>query len=196
MRRGAVSASRVQATLTTYTFYSDATDTYVVKSPSSSGSDGGGSSVDNVSYIIVGEDAGNGGYEGFLVFDTSSIPDSAVITSATLSVRRGGTNGTMDFTVEARSVTGISWISPSNLASKDLVASVASSAFSVANDTEIALTSEAAFLAAINKTGTTYLLINSSSHRTAAGSVMQSVTLRSRDYHPTIQSKLVVEALV
>lgn len=48
--------------------------------------------------IRIGDDASNRQYVGILSFDTSAIPDGAIITSATLQVKRDGMYNTSPFT--------------------------------------------------------------------------------------------------
>lgn len=57
----------------------------------------GGSLNATKSTFFVGDNAQNKQYRGILSFDTSSIPDSATITSVTLKLRYGGVAGTNPF---------------------------------------------------------------------------------------------------
>jgi subtilisin family serine protease len=52
-----------------------------------------GSSLDSKHNIIVGDSADNKQYRGFLHFDTSTLPDDAVVTSVTLNVKKAGQAG-------------------------------------------------------------------------------------------------------
>lgn len=49
------------------------------------------------SFLYVGDDAGNRQYRSILSFDTSAIPDNAVITSVTLKFKYAGVVGTLPF---------------------------------------------------------------------------------------------------
>lgn len=122
----------------------------------------------------VGQAAdGNPGFlyqctEGFLSFDTSSLPDDAVILSVTLSLYGDTDSSTTDFTINARAhdwgaeITGADWVAGASLPAKTLLATFATSGWSVAGYNDF--TSEAAFLTAINKNGTTYIILSSSRH--------------------------------
>ena len=55
------------------------------------------SSVTNSLGLMVGDDQRNQTYRSIVSFDTSSIPANAVITSAVLTLRRGGTTGSNPF---------------------------------------------------------------------------------------------------
>ena len=106
--------------------------------------------------------------EGFLSFDTSSIPDDAAILSVTLSLYGDTDSSTTDFTINARAhdwgagITTADWVAGASLSAKTLLATFATSGWSVAGYNDF--TSEAAFLTAINKTGTTYIILSSSRH--------------------------------
>jgi hypothetical protein len=60
--------------------------------------DVGGTMNSTNATFFVGDNATNRQYRGFLHFDTSSLPDTAIITAVTLRVRRQGTTGTDPFT--------------------------------------------------------------------------------------------------
>jgi hypothetical protein len=71
-------------------------DGYVLES--FTGSTRGGTQNATSSLLRVGDDAGDRQYRGFLHFDTSSLPDGAVVTDATLLVRKQGQVGVNPFT--------------------------------------------------------------------------------------------------
>ena len=73
-----------------------ADDGWILESTESSNL--GGSINTNANTIDVGDDKANKQYLGILHFDTSSLPDNAVITSVTLRVQRQGITGTDPFT--------------------------------------------------------------------------------------------------
>jgi hypothetical protein len=112
------------------------------------------------------------GFQFFLDFDTSSIPDTDVISSVTLSMVGDVNNSTQDFVTEvytydfSTTVTSADWQNPTQIGALTLVASRNSSAF-VGSSTYEAFTSEAAFLTEINKTGSTRLLVTSDRFRTS-----------------------------
>jgi uncharacterized repeat protein (TIGR03806 family) len=70
-------------------------DGHVVESSEMSGV--GGLAVANGATIDVGDQATNAQFRGIVSFDTSIIPDDAIIVSATLRLRRAGTFGTNPF---------------------------------------------------------------------------------------------------
>jgi hypothetical protein len=52
----------------------------------------------NSGHLLVGDDAKNKQYRSLLYFDTSSLPDNAVVTSVTLKIMQEGITGTDPFT--------------------------------------------------------------------------------------------------
>jgi hypothetical protein len=79
------------------TFLSNATqDGWVLESTETSNV--GGTRNNTTSTFNLGDDAANKQYVGILHFDTSSLPNTAVITSVTLKIRMQGTSGTNPFT--------------------------------------------------------------------------------------------------
>lgn len=103
-------------------------------------------------------------WESFIQFDTSSIPDSAGITSATLYIYGSDDGSTTDFTIEARlhdwgaSLTTADFVTGANLSSKTLLASFNTSGFSTSGYNEF--TENGSNLRNnINKTGTTYIIL-------------------------------------
>lgn len=81
----------------TVTFESNATDDgWVLESSETSGT--GGSTNSGNTTGLVGDDASRKQYKMIVSFDTSSIPDGAVIDTATLKLTRSTVNGTNPFT--------------------------------------------------------------------------------------------------
>lgn len=71
----------------------------MLESSESSNTGGSTNSSDaTVEALRTGDDASDRQFKTFLSFDTSSIPDGATITSATLRLRRGSVTGTNPFT--------------------------------------------------------------------------------------------------
>jgi hypothetical protein len=70
-------------------------DGWVLESSETSGK--GGSLNKGASVIRIGDDSGNRQYRGILHFNTSSLPDEAVIYSITLRIKRQGVTGTNPF---------------------------------------------------------------------------------------------------
>lgn len=135
---------------------------------------GGTLSIPNESIfdLIVGQDGGFDCYECFLSFDTSSIPDSDVVSSVVLDtfLTEDRSLGP-DFIVEAResnwgaSLTTADWISGAILGSLPLMASISTSGIG-SIDSYKTFTSEPSFTSATNlKTGFVYLMLSSSRHR-------------------------------
>lgn len=138
-------------------------------------------------------------YEAFLSFDTSSIPDTATITSATLSLDGISDSSTTDFTIQARlydwgtAVTTGDWVAGESLSALPLLATFATAGgFGTGyND----FTSEATFKDNISKTGETRIILCSS--RTVNGNApggAEFVTFNFSDAAGTSEDpKLVVE---
>lgn len=105
-------------------------------------------------------------FESFLSFDTSTIVGT--ITSVVLSLRSDGDGG-MSGSVEARlhdwgpTLTTADWVAGADLASKTLLAAYPMGTWPLHGWR--ALTSEAAFIANINRTGKTRMVICGSNHR-------------------------------
>lgn len=107
-------------------------------------------------------------YEGFLSFDTSAITDSDVVSAIVLDVWLVTDNSATDFTLEARerdwgaSLTTGDYVAGGSLSGLTLMASIATSGIGSTGAYKT-LTSQAAFLTATNlKTGTVYLILDSS----------------------------------
>jgi hypothetical protein len=143
-------------------------------------------------------------YEAFYRFDTSSIPDDDVVDSATLSIYGLLDQSTTDFIIQARAfdfgdtLTTADWRSgnPAGAGSLDEYTLVAT--FDTAAGWSTSgynnFTSEAAFAAAISKTGFTSIILGSSRHlagTTPTGSerVLGYYAEKGGDFRP----KLIVE---
>lgn len=102
-------------------------------------------------------------YETFIGFDTSSIPDDAVVTAATISFWPTTLSATTSFTAEVyafdfgATVTTADWVPGANIGAMTLLASLASA--SLTTGAQRVFTSTGDFAAAINKTGDTRLLV-------------------------------------
>jgi serine protease AprX len=127
---------------------------------------GGGNSTDNTTAALrVGDTNADEQYKSLVSFDTSSIPDTATITSATLRLVRGTFSGTNPFTTHGSCVVDIAtggFGGSTAFAFADWQAaatatSVATMSNPTANGSASTGTLNAAGLAAINKTGTTQL---------------------------------------
>lgn len=127
-------------------------------------------------------------YELFNKFDTSSVGAGSTVTVATYSLYGyADLSTTDDFTIEARirdwgaTLELADWVAGDSLGDYTLVASHATSG-GWSTSAYTALTSESAFLTSISKTGTTYVMANSSRHRTGDGpSGSEYVTAYSSD---------------
>lgn len=83
----------ISATLTS----AGANDGYVLESGENSNKGGSGSAAGGS--IFVGDGLSDRQYRGILHFDTSSLPDDAVITGMTLQIKRQGATGSDPFTI-------------------------------------------------------------------------------------------------
>lgn len=107
------------------------------------------------------------GYETFLDFDTSVIPDAAVITTAVLSIHNDFSDQTSSaFVVQARlrdwgaTLTTADWVAGASLAALTLLAQKSWSGIS--NGTRVTITEEGTALKDnITKTGVTRMLLHS-----------------------------------
>lgn len=144
-------------------------------------------------------------YESFLSWDTSVIVDSETVTSATVSIY-GGQAGPTTWegpagTLEARAfdwgatLTAGDWVAGASLSGLTLLASFAvgnagvgwAAAYNV-------FTSQAAFLAAVNKTGSTRLMMCTSDMRsgTDPGAINRVIVMFAEASGTTQDPKLVV----
>ena len=165
-----VSATPTAPVGNTLTFTSLPTeDGRVLESSEGSNSGGSTNSADaTVEALRTGDDASDRQFKSVLSFDTSSIPDGATITSATIRLRRGSLTGTNPFTthgslfVDIKNGTGFS-NSPS-LQTGDFqaaagAAQVAMLSAANANGDTSTGTLNATGLTHINKTGKTQLRV-------------------------------------
>lgn len=113
---------------------------------------------------VVGQITGYSVYEGFLEFDTSSIPDTDVVLSVTLEVYLVSDGSTADFEIQARlhdwgsAITTADWVAGASLSGKTLLATLNTNGIG-APDSLKALASDAAFKDNINKTGVTRIIL-------------------------------------
>ncbi|HSG39603.1 MAG TPA: DNRLRE domain-containing protein, partial [Thermoanaerobaculia bacterium] len=153
----------------TVTFYSVAAeDGRLWESGETTNVGGGGNSTDNTTAALrVGDTNVDEQYKSLVSFDTSSIPDTATITAATLRLVRGTSSGTNPFTTHgscvADIVTGGFGGSTAFAFGDWQAAATATGVATLSNPTANGSAStgnlNAAGLAAINKTGTTQLRI-------------------------------------
>jgi serine protease AprX len=163
----AVTVTSVPApTPTTVTFNSVAAqDGRIWESGETGNVGGGGNSTDNTTAAIrVGDTDADEQYKSIVSFDTSSIPDTATITSATLRLVRGTSSGTNPFTTHGSCVVDISngFGGSTAFAFADWQAAatatgVATMSNPTANGSASTGNLNAAGLSAISKTGTTQL---------------------------------------
>jgi len=162
-----VTVTSVPSNPVTVTFYSVAAEDGRIWENGENGNvGGGGNSTDNTTASLrVGDTNADEQYKSIVSFDTSSIPDTATITSATLRLVRGTSSGTNPFTTHgsclADIVTGGFGGSTAFAISDWQAAATASGVATMSNPTANGSAStgtlNAAGLAAINKTGTTQL---------------------------------------
>ncbi len=74
-------------------------DGWILESSETSGK--GGTLNKGASTLNIGDDAANKQYRAVLSFDTSSLPDNAVITNATLKFKYAGKSGTLPFSTHS-----------------------------------------------------------------------------------------------
>lgn len=127
---------------------------------------GGGNSTDNTTAALrVGDTNVDEQYKSLVSFDTSSIPDGATITSATLRLVRGTLSGTSPFSTHGSCVAdivtggfgGSTAFAFGDWQAAATATSVATLSNPAANGSASTGTLNAAGLGAINKTGTTQL---------------------------------------
>ncbi|HSF38945.1 MAG TPA: S8 family serine peptidase [Thermoanaerobaculia bacterium] len=153
----------------TVTFYSVAAeDGRLWESGETGNIGGGGNSTDNTTAALrVGDTNVDEQYKTLVSFNTSSIPDTATITSATLRLVRATSSGTNPFTTHGSCVADIvtgGFGGSTAFATADWqAAATATSVATMSNPTATGSASignlNAAGLSAINKTGTTQLRI-------------------------------------
>lgn len=196
--------------MTTHTIYADSGDDSVkCISPTSYGdarSGAGSLSLAGSANLYLPAGQGLSGstyffYEGMLDFDTSSISDSALVSSVTLSLYGSYNGWTTAATLQARlndfgaTITTGDFVAGADLSSKTLLATFASSGWSTSGYND--MTSESAFVSSIDKTGNTRLLI--CTDRMVSGTTPTTheyCTFRSADNTGTSQDpKLVVVAV-
>ena len=151
----------------TVTFFSVASqDGRIWESGETGNVGGGGNSTDNTTAALrVGDTNVDEQYKSIVSFDTSSIPDTATITSATLRLMRGTSSGTNPFTTHGSCVAdivtggfgGSTAFAIADWQAAATATSVATMSNPTANGTASTGNLNAAGLAAINKTGTTQL---------------------------------------
>ncbi len=159
--------------MTIATFHSDTTDGRITSTNTTylTARSGSALSANANAKIKIGQhfpDPDYNCWEGFVQFDTSALTAAAIVTAVTFSLYGSSDNSTQDFTLQVRDsnwgagLTTGDWVAGASLGAITLLASFATSGWSIAGYN--AFTSEAAFPAAINTTGQTIFLINSSRH--------------------------------
>jgi subtilisin family serine protease len=151
----------------TVTFYSVAAeDGRLWEVGETTNTGGGGNSTDNTTASLrVGDTNADEQYKALVSFDTSSIPDTATVTSATLRLVRGTLSGTSPFSTHGSCVAdivtggfgGSTAFAFADWQAAATAASVATMSNPTANGSASTGNLNAPGLAAINKTGTTQL---------------------------------------
>ncbi len=130
---------------------------------------GGGNSTENTTAALrVGDTNVDEQYKSIVSFDTSSIPDTATITSATLRLVRGTSSGTNPFTTHGSCVAdivtggfgGSTAFAFSDWEAAATASGVATMSNPASNGSASTGSLNAAGQAAINKTGTTQLRVS------------------------------------
>ncbi|HEX4952146.1 MAG TPA: S8 family serine peptidase [Thermoanaerobaculia bacterium] len=165
----AVTVTSIPTNPVTVTFYSvSAQDGRIWESGETGNVGGGGNSTDTgTASLRVGDTNADEQYKSIVSFDTSSLPDTATVTSATLRLVRGTSSGTNPFGTHgscvADIVTGGFGGSTAFAIGDWQAAATATSVATMSNPTTNGSAStgslNAAGLAAINKTGTTQLRV-------------------------------------
>jgi hypothetical protein len=152
----------------TVTFYSVAAqDGRLWESSETSNAGGGGNAADNTTASLrVGDFSDDTQYRSIVSFDTSGLPDTATITTATLRIKRGTLSGTSPFTTHGTCTVDMSssFGGSTAFAAGDFeaaaVAGVASMSSPATNGTFSTGTLNAAGRAAVSKTGITQLRVS------------------------------------
>jgi hypothetical protein len=165
----AVTVTSVPTNPVTVTFYSVAAqDGRIWESGENGNVGGGGNSTDNTTAALrVGDTSADEQYKSIVSFDTSSIPDTATITAATLRLVRGTSLGTNPFTTHGSCVAdivtggfgGSTAFAVSDWQAAATATSVATMSNPTANGAASTGTLNASGRTAINKTGTTQLRV-------------------------------------
>ena len=153
----------------TVTFYSVAAqDGRLWESTETSNVGGGGNATENTTASLrVGDFSDDTQYRSIVSFDTSALPDTATITTATLRIKRGTLSGTSPFTTHgtctvdmSSSFGGSTAFAAGDFQAASAVAGVASMSSPATNGTFSTGTLNAAGLAAVSKTGTTQFRVS------------------------------------
>lgn len=155
--------------MTVYTFASTATDAQLASGHATYNTMAAGSGIlqdgSGTDLVTVGQRFFGGaydGFEGFIEFDTSSIPDSESVIDAVLSITAVNSTGS-SYTLQAylhdfgSTVTVGDWVAFTVVGAKPLLATFPVGSLVV--NTRQAWSSQAAFPANINKTGFTRILL-------------------------------------
>ena len=131
----------------------------------------GSSLTSSTTLIYVGQVSGYNCLEGFIAFDTSSIPDDATITQVELSLYLVSDGSDTDFTVQVHpktwtpsGLTTADYVPGADIAALTLLASLSSSGIGATGAHKTFTENGSNFRNAINKTGNTELLLASSRH--------------------------------
>lgn len=153
----------------TVTFYSVAAqDGRLWESTETSNAGGGGNATENTTASLrVGDFSDDTQYRSIVSFDTSALPDTATVTTATLRIKRGTLSGTSPFTTHgtctvdmSSSFGGSTAFAAGDFQAAAAVAGVASMSNPATNGTFSSGTLNAAGRAAVSKTGTTQLRVS------------------------------------
>lgn len=124
-------------------------------------------------YFIAGQATGYAVFQSYVSFDTSVIPDDAVISSVELSIYAYGDTSTTDFTIQARlrdwgaTLTSADWVAGANQSSDTLLATYTTSSGWTSTNRYIFTNNGTNLVDNINKTG--YTRFYFTSDRTVAG---------------------------
>lgn len=188
--------------MATLTVYSDAADGYLRSNSgtwSIARAGTGGALVDGTEIQIGGSSTAYYTREAFVSFDTSSIPDAAVISAVVLSLYGFEDSSTFDTEVRARNYSWgttlefADWVPGANLTTYTLLATYPTSAWSITGYNDFS-ENGSNFRSAVNKTGTTSIVLYCSTLESAsAPSIPEHVKAYASEAAGTTQDpKLVI----
>lgn len=186
--------------MTTTVIYADAEDGYIQSQDATYTTARAGSSLLAGGTLVRAGQSENGAgtytiYEGFVSFDTSVVGDSDTVSAVTLELYVTSDLSGTDFTVQARdsnwgaTLTTTDWVAGADLGALTLLGTLATAGVSASAYNAFA-ENGSNFQSWVNKTGSSYILLNSSRHEanTAPGSATNEyLNIRSSENAGTTQ---------
>ena len=127
-----------------------------------------GGTLDKTSTLVLGQTPSYYCVEAFLDFDTSGLPDNAVISNCDLVINIIDDKSLTDFTIKAAlrdydsTLTTADWVAGASLGALTLLASKSTSG--IATNQYVSLTPESAFVSNVSLTASTRIILFSSRH--------------------------------